>query len=122
MNFEKNNKRSKNRQLPRKFRCSIRESIEDEQGNVQRVRCKDIVSFNIKMLVQHPTCARWQTWKVCHEHKDKIERDKLLQEAGLEPDIGWCVTYYTPKNKPKKVRPVVVIGDIIRADLKVEMI
>ena len=74
------------------------------------LKCKKFYCFSIKMLVQHPTCKRWQTWKVCNEHKKVIEIDKFRQDQDLVARQTWTVEYRSKKRN--SIRPVIWIGEI----------
>lgn len=72
--------------------------------------CYEFSLFQVKMLVLHPTCKRWQTWNLCENCIKQVEIDKFRQKHGLGVRFGWKVRYKYKKINPE--RPVIEIGEI----------
>lgn len=78
--------------------------------------CNYVASKQARILIQHPTCKRWQTWKLCKDHAYQIGIDKFRVESGLDTRFYWLSLY---KVEPLQ-RPVIQIGNI--TDLLIDLL
>lgn len=69
------------------------------------VGCETEIAGTIKAKVLHPTCKRWQIWKVCFEHLEiaKIEGQRIRENFNFR--CTFSVEY--KKNGQTTIRPVI---------------